>query len=31
MAISRRSSSLPDLETRDADETLGYDEKGSFR
>jgi antitoxin VapB len=31
MAISRRSSALPDLDTRDADEVLGYDEKGVFR
>lgn len=31
MAISRRSSALPDLDTRPADEILGYDEKGSFR
>jgi antitoxin VapB len=31
MAISRRSSSLPDLDTRDAEEILGYDEKGAFR
>jgi antitoxin VapB len=31
MAISRRSSALPDLDTRSADEILGYDEKGAFR
>jgi antitoxin VapB len=31
MAISRRSSSLPDLDIRDAEEILGYDEKGAFR
>jgi len=31
MAISRRCSVLPDLDTRDADEILGYDEKGAFR
>ena len=31
MAISQRCSSLPDLDTRDADEILGYDEKGAFR
>jgi antitoxin VapB len=31
MAISRRCSSLPDLDTRDADEILGYDEQGAFR
>jgi antitoxin VapB len=30
MAISRRCSSLPDLDTRDADEILGYDENGAF-
>jgi antitoxin VapB len=30
MAISRRSSALPDLDTRDADDILGYDEKGVF-
>ncbi|HEY0556918.1 MAG TPA: type II toxin-antitoxin system VapB family antitoxin [Thermoanaerobaculia bacterium] len=30
MAISRRSSALPDLDIRDADEILGYDEKGVF-
>jgi antitoxin VapB len=30
MAISRRSSALPDLDTQDADEILGYDEKGVF-
>ncbi len=31
MAISRRCSSLPDLDTRDADAILGYDEQGAFR
>jgi antitoxin VapB len=31
MEISRRSSSLPDLDTREAEEILGYDEKGAFR
>lgn len=31
MAISRRCSSLPDLDTRSAEEILGYDEKGAFR
>jgi antitoxin VapB len=31
IAISRRCSSLPDLDTRAADEILGYDEKGTFR
>jgi len=31
LAISRRCSSLPDLDVRDADEILGYDEKGVFR
>ncbi len=31
MAISRRCSSLPDLDTRSADEILGYDESGAFR
>ena len=30
MAISRRCRSLPDLDTRSADEILGYDEKGAF-
>jgi len=28
LAISRRCSKLPDLDTRDADEILGYDEVG---
>jgi antitoxin VapB len=31
LAISRRCGSLPDLDTRDADEILGYDETGAFR
>lgn len=31
MAISLRCSSLPDLDTRSAEEILGYDEKGAFR
>ena len=31
MTISRRCSSLPDLDLRDAEEILGYDEKGAFR
>jgi antitoxin VapB len=30
-AISRRCSALPDLDTRSADEILGYDENGAFR
>jgi antitoxin VapB len=30
MAISARCSSLPDLDTRPADEILGYDEHGLF-
>jgi antitoxin VapB len=29
IAISRRCSSLPDLDTREADEILGYDETGA--
>jgi antitoxin VapB len=31
LAIGRRCRALPDLDTRDADEILGYDEKGTFR
>jgi antitoxin VapB len=31
MAISRRCSALPDLDTRSADEILGYDGIGAFR
>ncbi len=31
LAISRRCSALPDLDTRSADEILGYDETGAFR
>ena len=30
MAISQRCSGLPDLDTREADEILGYDEEGGF-
>jgi antitoxin VapB len=30
-AIGRRCSTLPDLDTRSAEEILGYDEKGAFR
>lgn len=30
MAISERCSSLPDLDMRDADEILGYDDIGAF-
>jgi antitoxin VapB len=31
MAIGRRCSALPDLDTRSADEILGYDDIGAFR
>ena len=31
LAISRRCSALPDLDTRSANEILGYDEAGAFR
>ncbi|HXO19098.1 MAG TPA: type II toxin-antitoxin system VapB family antitoxin [Thermoanaerobaculia bacterium] len=31
MEISRRCSSLPDLDTRSADEILDYDDIGTFR
>jgi len=31
LAISKRCSALPDLDTRDPDEILGYDERGGFR
>jgi antitoxin VapB len=31
MEVSQRSSSLPDLDPREAEEILGYDEKGAFR
>jgi hypothetical protein len=31
MSISRRCSALNDLDSRDADEILGYDEVGVFR
>ncbi len=30
LAISQRCSELPDLDTRSADEILGYDERGTF-
>jgi antitoxin VapB len=30
LAISRRCSSLPDLDTRSPNEILGYDESGAF-
>lgn len=30
MAISRRCSSLPDLDRRSTEEILGYDESGAF-
>lgn len=30
LAISERCSALPDLDTRSADEILGYDEHGGF-
>lgn len=30
LAISGRCSSLPDLDTRNADDILGYDEHGTF-
>jgi antitoxin VapB len=30
MAIGRRCNSLPDLDSRSADEILGYDENGTF-
>ncbi len=30
MAISRRCNSLPDLDTRDANKILGYNERGAF-
>ena len=30
-AISRRCSALPDLDTRDPNEILGYDQNGAFR
>ena len=29
--ISERCTALPDLDTRTADEILGYDERGGFR
>jgi hypothetical protein len=31
MEISRRSGSMPDLDLREAEEILGYDEKGALR
>ena len=31
MQIGQRCAALPDLDTRDADEILGYDENGAFR
>lgn len=31
IAIGQRCSSLPDLDTREPDEILGYDEAGTFR
>lgn len=31
MQIGRRCAALPDLDTRDAEEILGYDENGAFR
>lgn len=31
LEISRRCSSLPELDSRPADEILGYDEAGAFR
>lgn len=31
MGISRRCSALDDLDSRDADDILGYDEAGAFR
>ena len=31
MTISQRCSSLPDLDTRSAEEILGYDDVGAFR
>jgi antitoxin VapB len=31
MGISRRCSELPDLDSRDADDILGYDAVGAFR
>jgi antitoxin VapB len=30
-AIGRRCSALPDLDTRSADEIVGYDDQGAFR
>ena len=31
LQIGRRCSALPDLDNRDADEILGYDENGALR
>lgn len=31
MQIGRRCAALPDLDIRDADEILGYDDNGAFR
>lgn len=31
IAIGKRCNSLPDLDTRSADEILGYDDTGAFR
>ena len=31
LEISERCAALPDLDTRTADEILGYDERGGFR
>jgi antitoxin VapB len=31
LEISRRCQSLPDIDTRSAEEILGYDESGAFR
>lgn len=31
LEIAERCSTLPDLDTRTADEILGYDERGGFR
>ena len=31
LEIAQRCADLPDLDTRPADEILGYDERGSFR
>ena len=31
LEVSKRCAALPDLDTRSADEILGYDESGGFR